>query len=269
MIAAQELPDVAGTDRPSRDEVPERCRYAHLVQELLVVRDKRRWEVRDDFVVGRSLLRKAGRGVYCLSHRRVEADERLLPYWRPGAKTINRGFDAKSDLYFYGDGEHGYLSMAGAEEEGFIAGLTNDNATFDHALCNCYIGWDPESRMYWIQAARGWKAGQVCELYIFYGVSYWVWNAKFLTQEKREQFHRMHEDAIQKVIDSENAVYVNPFTGRETPKTGERPTVAWGRDRVRVFSSAAPVVGRKRGRPQNARREAIVERARLSDGRLL
>ena len=203
---------------PTKNQVPRASEYRNLVQ---ITPEGANWECRPDLRVGRSLIRKAQRGLYCLSWTDVPGGEKLLPYWRPGREHRKNGFDAGQERYWFGDGKHGYINMEGAELEGFLAGLLNDNSKFDPELCNCYIAWDDDTRMYWVFADEGWSAGTVCELYIFYGVQYWFHNYHLLTLQNRKLFHSKHLASIQKLVDSQTVLkYEDPFTSLPMPKTG-------------------------------------------------
>jgi hypothetical protein len=234
---------------PSQDAVPSRQLYASLVQVLTV----RGHQIRPDFVVGRSLVYRAGRGLFCLSFKAVQPGEKLLPYWKPGARLFRaRPVETGGGKYWLGDDVHGWINIEGAEDDGILSGMVNDNATFDHATCNCYVEWDEDDQMFWLKASQGWEAGHTVELYFFYGVTYWVWNAHVLTWEKRKRFHSMHQKAIQEVIDSQPVLYINPFTRRPLPKTGDRPRVTFGPTQTKTISDGPDRRGRPPKRPRDS-----------------
>ena len=246
-IAQEIVPPAEPADRPSKNQVPWMEDCGQLRQ---VTPPSAKWVCRSDLRVGRSLIRCAGRGLYCLSETRVEPGEKLLPYWRPNRSLRRKGFDAGTEKYWYGDDVHGYLNLEGAEHEGYLAGMINDNGTFDHSTCNCYIEWDEDTEMFWVYANEGWEQGTVCELYIFYGVQYWFYHSDMLTHEKRKLFHSRHLRDIQKLIDSQDRlVYIDPFTRQPALQTEALPTAETATPRAR---SAGP------GRP----RKSVCDRSR-------
>jgi hypothetical protein len=219
--------------------------------------------VREDFVVGRSLSWKSGRGVYCLSFRKVEPGEKLLPFWRPNPRYRRTVAVGDKFQYWFGDGHHGYINLEGAEDEGILSGLINDNLSFDDRQVNCYIEWDDESQMYWVRATFGWPSGTVCELTLFYGIAYWVWNQKLLRAEDQVRLWNEHRVKVQKVIDDENVVFINPITGTRVPKTGDPPRVTFGPNQIRTIRDTSI---KTRGRPPIARRKYASARARDTFG---
>ena len=211
-----------------------------------------KWTCRSDLRVGRSLIRRAHRGLFCLNWTPVLPREKIVPYWYPGCRPRLGGFDAGKRRYWYGTNEHGYINLEGAELKGYLAGLINDNGKFDDRTCNCEIRWDEETCMYWVFADdRGWEAGTVCELYVYYGSQYWFHNFHLLTKKSHKLFHRRHLKDIQKMVDEqENLEYINPFTGLPMPKTGT-PIVA-----TKPVAISAPA-RRPGGRPPNRKRDKL------------
>jgi hypothetical protein len=179
--------------------------------------------VRTDFVVARSTIPKAGRGVFCMSKTEVNEGDKLLPYFDPAKGPVFQVDSGSKSQYVLGDETHGIWDLEGSEYNGILAGLANDTLSEDECEYSGYLEWDNASQMWWIKASHFWDKGTTVEITIPYGIEYWIKRISDLTVKQRKEFHKNNEAAIQELIDDgKHRDYLNPFTGEPILTSGDK-----------------------------------------------